>query len=110
MKRTILCLLLILLAGASAQSSWTPRKLIGTYLNWDYWWLNVRIGIDQFDTVYCAVARYNYSQTDYEHDLYILNTDGDTINVIRPWSGYDYQPIVHDAQGHNIYLFSNIFL
>lgn len=104
MKRTILCLLLILLAGASAQSSWTPRKLIGTYLNWDYWWLNVRIGIDQFDTVYCAVARYNYSQTDYEHDLYILNTDGDTINVIRPWSGYDYQPIVQDAQGYNIYL------
>jgi len=104
MKKVILCFAVILLTIVSAQGSWTPRKLIGTYPDWNYWWLNVRIGIDQFDTVYCAVSRYNYSQNDYEHDLYVLNTEGDTINVIRPWSGFDYQPIVQDAQGTNIYL------
>ena len=103
MKRLALCCLIILLTWtfAFAQSSWTPRKLIGTYLNWNYWWLNVRIGIDQFDSVYCAVARYNYSQqNDYAHDLYVLNTDGDTIRVVRPWPGYDNQPIVKDADSN----------
>jgi hypothetical protein len=104
MKRLSLCCVIILLTWTCGQSSWTPRKLIGTYQDWNYWWLNVRIGIDQFDSVYCAVARYNYSQDDYEHDLYVLNTDGDTIRVVRPWSGYDYQPIVKDAGNNNIYL------
>jgi hypothetical protein len=104
MKRLSLCFVMILLTWTCGQSSWTTRKLIGTYQNWDYWWLNVRIGIDQFDSVYCAVARYNYSQNDYEHDLYVLNTDGDTIRVVRPWSGYDYQPIVKDGDSNNIYL------
>ena len=87
MKKVILFFLVILLTVVSAQGSWTPRKLIGTYPNWNYWWLNVRIGIDQFDTVYCAVARYNYSQNDYEHDLYVLNTEGDDFN--------DFPMIIH---------------
>ncbi len=105
MKRLSLCCIIILLIWTCAQSSWTPRKLIGTYQDWNYWWLNVRIGIDQFDSLYCAVARYNYSnQDDFDHDLYVLNTDGDTIRVVRPWSGYDYQPIVKDAENNNIYL------
>jgi hypothetical protein len=92
------------MAIASAQNSWTPRKLIGTYENWNYWWLNARIAVDQFDTVYCAVARYNYSQNDYTHDLYVLNSDGDTIRVNHSWPGYDYQPIVQDGAGNNIYI------
>jgi hypothetical protein len=73
-------------------------------LNWDYWWLNARLAIDRFDTLYCAVMRYNYSNSDPEHDLYVLNTDGDTVRTSRPWHGYEYQPIVQDASGRNIYI------
>ena len=43
MKR-ILLLTIVLLTGARAD--WTGRKLIGSYPNWDYWWLNVRLAID----------------------------------------------------------------
>lgn len=104
MNKKLVCGLLILIAVVYAQNSWTARKLIGTYTNWNYWWLNARIGIDQFDTVYCAVARYNYSQNDYTHDLYVLNSDGDTIRVDHSYAGYDYQPIVQDGAGTNIYI------
>ena len=89
---------------AAGQGFWTEPKLVGTYPNWDYWWLNVRVGIDQFDTVYCAVARYNYSQSDAQHDLYVLNTEGDTVRVVRPWSGPENQPTVTDAAGDNVYI------
>ncbi|OYD17016.1 hypothetical protein CH330_01130 [candidate division WOR-3 bacterium JGI_Cruoil_03_51_56] len=104
MKKTVLFCLVILVAVGSAQSFWTERKLVTTRPNWDYWWLNVRIGIDQFDTVYCAVCRYNYSQPDPEHDLYVLNSDGDTMRSVISWPGYDYQPIVKDGDSNNIYL------
>ncbi len=104
MKKTVLVCLVVLVAVAAAQSFWTERKLVATRVNWDYWWLNVRIGVDRFDTVYCAVCRYNYSQSDPEHDLYVLNDDGDTIRSVMVWPGYEYQPIVQDAEGNNIYV------
>ncbi|MBM3314559.1 T9SS type A sorting domain-containing protein [candidate division WOR-3 bacterium] len=95
--------LLLMLAGA-ALADWTPRRLVGSYPDWDYWWLNVRLAIDRTDTLYCAVSRYNYSNSDPEHDLYVLDTGGDTVRVTRPWHGYEYQPIVQDAAGRNIYV------
>lgn len=103
MKRDVI-IILAAAVMAAGQSFWTPRKLIGSYPNWDYWWLNVRLGIDQLDTLYCAVARYNYSSSDPEFDLYLLNTDGDTVRVTRPWHGYEYQPIVRDGLGRNLYI------
>ncbi len=96
--------LVILLGVVSLAIGWTPRKLVASYPAWNYWWLNTRIGADRFDTVYCAVARYNYSQSDPDHDLYILNSEGDTIRKRSPWHGYEYQPIVQDAAGTNIYI------
>ncbi len=104
MKKAILVCLTILVAVASAQSFWTDRKLVTTRPNWDYWWLNVRIGVDQFDTVYCAVSRYNYSQDDPKHDLYVLNSDGDTMRSMTSWPGYFNQPIIKDADSNNIYV------
>ena len=104
MKKAVLFCLVVLVAVSSAQSFWTGRKLVTTRVNWDYWWLNVRIGIDQFDTVYCAVSRYNYSQNDPKHDVYVLNSDGDTMRSMMSWPGYHYQPIVQDATGKNIYV------
>jgi hypothetical protein len=95
---------IILVLLSFSWASWTPRKLIANYPNWNNWWLNTRIGSDQFDTIYCAVARYNYSQSDPEHDLYILNNEGDTIRKIFPWHGYEFQPIVQDNENNNIYL------
>ncbi len=104
MKR-ILALVLVAAALATAAGFWTEPKLVGTYPNWDYWWLNVRIGVDpQTDTVYCAVVRYNYSQSDPEFDLYVLNSAGDTVRVARPWHGYEYQPIVQGQDDRNIYV------
>ena len=103
MKKTVIfVMVLALLTGARAV--WTSRKLVGSYPNWDYWWLNVRLAVDRFDTLYCAVMRYNYSNSDPEHDLYVLNNDGDTVRTQRPWHGYEYQPIVRDASGRNIYI------
>jgi hypothetical protein len=103
MKRVTIPVIL-LMALACGQGLWTPRKLVGSYPSWDYWWLNVRLAVDRLDTLYCAVMRYNYSNSDPEHDLYLLNTDGDTMRVRRPWHGYEYQPIVQDAEGRNIYI------
>lgn len=54
--------------------------------------------------MYCAIARFNYSQNDPEFDLFLLNTEGDTIRKTSPWHGYEYQPIVQDGAGENIYL------
>lgn len=104
MKKVTLACLVLFASVLLAQTSWTERKLVGSYPNWDYWWLNVRIGVDQFDTVYCTVGRYNYSQSDPEFDLYRLNGDGDTIQVTRPWHGYEYQPIIQAAGGRNVYI------
>lgn len=99
------CLLAVILTpDLEGGDSWTARKLIGTYTNWDYWWLNVRLAIDGYDTLYCAVSRYNYSSPDYEHDLYVLDDDGNVVSTTSPWSGYDYQPIVQDVDGLNIYV------
>lgn len=100
MRSAILALTVV----AAAAPCWTPRKLVGTYPNWNYWWLNVRIGVDQFDTVYCAVNRHNYSQSDPDFDLYVLSADGDTVRVTRPWHGYEHQPIVQDGAGRNLYI------
>jgi hypothetical protein len=100
----MLTLWLVLLMTGSAQAGWTGRKLVGSYPSWDYWWLNVRLAIDRFDTLYCAVMRYNYSNSDPEHDLYVLNSDGDTVRIQKPWHGYEYQPIVRDAAGRNMYI------
>jgi hypothetical protein len=103
--KTIAVLILLSAALATAAGFWTEPKLVGTYANWDYWWLNVRIGVDpETDTVYCAVVRYNYSQSDPEFDLYVLNSAGDTIRVMRPWHGYEYQPIVQGQDDRNIYV------
>ncbi|MEO0078450.1 MAG: hypothetical protein ABIK86_05570 [candidate division WOR-3 bacterium] len=100
-----LCAFVLVLADlAAGQWLWTPRKLVGSYPNWNYWWLNVRLAVDRFDTLYCAVMRYNYSNSDPEHDLYVLNSDGDTVRVVRPWHGFEYQPIVQDARGRNLYI------
>ena len=104
MKKSMLVVVFILLVSGSVQAGWTSRKLVGSYPSWDYWWLNARLAIDRFDTLYCAVSRYNYSNSDPEHDLYVLNTDGDTVRTRRPWHGYEYQPIVQDATGRNIYI------
>jgi hypothetical protein len=104
MRRFVLLGVALGVALAAGEGFWTEPKLVGTYPNWDYWWLNVRVGVDQFDTVYCAVGRYNYSQSDAEHDLYVLNAEGDTVRVVRPWSGPEYQPIVTDAAGTNVYI------
>jgi len=103
--KTTAVLILLSAALAAASGFWTEPKLVGTYPTWDYWWLNVRAGIDpQTDTVFCAVGRYNYSQSDPDHDLFVLNQAGDTIRVVRQWHGYEFQPIVQGAAGRNIYI------
>ncbi|MBD3370929.1 T9SS type A sorting domain-containing protein [Candidatus Fermentibacteria bacterium] len=94
----------VLTPDLGTADSWTARKLVGTYTNWDYWWLNARLAIDSYDTLYCAVSRYNYSSPDYEHDLYVLDDDGNVVSITSPWSGFDYQPIVQDVDGSNIYI------
>lgn len=37
--------------------SWTERKLIAFFPSWNYWWLNTRLEINQFDTLYVAMSQ-----------------------------------------------------
>ena len=104
MRKLVLLAIALAAALAAGQSGWTPRKLVGSYPNWDYWWLNVRFAAGAGDTLYCAVSRYNYSQPDPDFDLYVLDGDGDTARVERPWNGPEHQPTVEDASGRNIYI------
>ena len=104
MKKTVLLAIGVVVALAAGQSGWTPRRLVGSYPNWDYWWLNVRLAAGAGDSLYCAVSRYNYSQPDPDFDLYVLTADGDTARVVRQWNGPEHQPIVVDGAGRNSYI------
>lgn len=84
--------------------SWTERKLIAFFPSWNYWWLNTRLEINQFDTLYVAIARFNYSNNDPDHHLKIVSLDGDTIYKLDPWHGYEYMPIIKDRTQRNYYI------
>jgi len=85
-------------------AGWTDTTFCSTYLNWNYWWLNTRLGIDDLDTIYVLVSLYNYSNSNYNFHRDVLDYAGNVIHQDAEWNGYQMQPIVKDRIGHNHYI------
>ncbi len=85
-------------------AGWTNPKLCSNYQNWDYWWLNTRLGIDSFDSLYVLVSLYNYSNSNYNFHRDVLDYSGALIHQDAEWNGYHQQPIIKDGAGRNIYI------
>jgi|GEM_PF-2609950 len=85
-------------------AGWTDTTFCSTYPNWDYWWLNTRLGIDDLDTVYVLVSLFNYSNSNYNFHRDVLDYTGNVIYQDAEWNGYQMQPIVKDGFGNNHYI------
>lgn len=85
-------------------AGWGDTTLCSTYLNWDYWWLNTRLGFDNLDTLYVLTSLFNYSNTNYNFHRDVLDYTGNVIYQDAEWNGFQMQPIVTDGLGYNHYI------
>lgn len=83
---------------------WSTPKLLSTYANWDYWWLNTRIGIDDTNTVHALVSMYNYSVSNSNFYRDVLDVSGNHLSHESDWNGFKKMPIVTDTLGRNHYI------
>jgi len=91
-------------ANQPLAAGWLDTSFCSVYQNWDYWWLNTRLGIDGLDTVYVLVSLYNYSNSNENFHRDVLDYTGNLIHQDPEWNGYQTQPIVKDGAGRNHYI------
>jgi hypothetical protein len=91
-------------ASQPLYAGWVDTNFCSSYTNWDYWWLNTRLGIDDLDTVYVLVSLYNYSNNNENFQRDVLDYTGNVVYRDPEWNGYQAQPIVKDGFGNNHYI------
>ncbi len=85
-------------------AGWIDTTFCSTYPNWNYWWLNTRLGIDDLDSIYVLTSLYNYSSSNYNFHKDVLDYAGTVINQDPEWNGYQMQPIIEDGLENNHYI------
>ncbi len=85
-------------------SGWVAGKDIWSDSNWDYWWLNTRIGIDEENNIYAAVNLYEYSNPSPNFDMFVLENNGDTSEEFLDWNGPGSNPLIVNNPDPNIYI------
>ncbi|MCD4701012.1 MAG: T9SS type A sorting domain-containing protein [Candidatus Aegiribacteria sp.] len=83
---------------------WVSDKEIWNHANWDYWWLNTRISSGADNMIYAAVKLYQYSSTNSNFDMYVLENNGDISEQNLNWNGPGNNPLIINNPFENIYL------
>ncbi|MBL7148623.1 MAG: carboxypeptidase regulatory-like domain-containing protein [Candidatus Cloacimonetes bacterium] len=83
---------------------WVDEKLVWSAVNFDYWWLNTRLGKDAQNKVYAGIKLYEYSTPNSNFDMYELYNNGNIIQENLDWNGPGGNPLIVNNPEENVYL------
>ncbi|MEA2097236.1 MAG: hypothetical protein U9P73_11170, partial [Candidatus Cloacimonadota bacterium] len=85
-------------------TGWVDEKLIWSATNFDYWWLNTRLGKDNQNNVYAGIKLYEYSTPNSNFDMYKLHNNGNIFEEHLDWNGPGGNPLIVNNPEENVYL------
>jgi hypothetical protein len=85
-------------------AGWVDEKDVWSVANFDYWWLNTRLTIDNQNNVFTAVKLYEYSNPSNNFDMYELSNNGNVIDEFINWNGPADNPVIINKPSENIYI------
>ena len=85
-------------------TGWVDDKLVWSVTNFDYWWLNSRIAKDAQNNIYVAVKLFEYSNPNYNYDMYELQNNGEILEDNQNWNGPGDNPLIVNNPDENVFL------
>ncbi len=85
-------------------TGWVDDKLVWSVTNFDYWWLNTRIAKDAQNNIYAAVKLFEYSNPNYNYDMYKLQNNGEILEENLNWNGPGGNPLIVNNPDENVFL------
>ena len=85
-------------------TGWVDEKLVWSAINFDYWWLNTRLGKDAQNNIYVGIKLYEYSTPNSNFDMYKLYNNGEILEENLDWNGPDGNPLIINDPDENVYL------
>ncbi|MCD4829353.1 MAG: T9SS type A sorting domain-containing protein [Candidatus Cloacimonetes bacterium] len=85
-------------------TGWVEEKLIWSVGNFDNWSLNTRLERDPQNNLYAAVLLKEYSNSNNNFDMFILENNGEIEEEHTNWNGPGGNPLIINNPDENIYL------